>query len=147
MAIDFSKVTWADEISQVTGQKEYQTCEIEIRDHSQEVDEYNYDTGAYTVTGTILAYEGQARFIPVRAGVFQGGEAQLNTTTIRAVRLQIPPEEKALRIKAGMIVTFIDAPGNLNLKGRTAKTNDDFQGSSGASRTFHATMDADSEDT
>lgn len=93
-----------------------------------------------------LVYSGQARFIPVRAGVWQGGEAQLNATTIRAVRFQLPRSETNIRIRAGAIVKIVTATFNKNLEGRTAKVDDDFQGSSAATRTFHATMDADSED-
>lgn len=92
-------------------------------------------------------YSGQARFIPVRAGVWQGGEAQLNATTIRAVRFQLPRTAMGVRIHAGAIVTIVSAPFNANLEGRTAKVTDDFQGSTTATRTFHAMMDADSEDT
>lgn len=91
-------------------------------------------------------YSGQARYIPVRAGVWQGGEAQLNATTIRAVRFQVPRSARSTRFHAGGIVTFTSASYNESLKGRTAKITDDFQGSTTATRTFHAMMDADSED-
>lgn len=92
-------------------------------------------------------YAGQARYIPVRAGVWQGGEAQVNATTIRAVRFQLPRAQRTLRIHAGAIVTIVSAPFNQNLNGRTAKVMEDFQGSTTATRTFHGMMDADSEDT
>ena len=91
-------------------------------------------------------YTGQARYIPVRAGVWQGGEAQVNATTIRSVRFQVPRSARATRFHSGAIVTIVSAPFNQNLNGRTAKVMDDFQGATTASRTFHAMMDADSED-
>lgn len=106
-----------------------------------------FDSGWAALPVNSTVYSGQARFIPVRAGVWQGGEAQLNTTTIRAVRFQLPRSAMDTRIHAGAIVTIVSAPFNGNLNGRTAKVNDDFQGSTTATRTFHATMDADSEDT
>lgn len=105
-----------------------------------------YDNGWQELPADTKLYEGQARFIPVRAGVWQGGEAQLNATTIRAVRFQVPFEALPERVYSGSIVKFLSAPRNPNLEGRTAKVTDDFQGSMTASRTFHAMMDADSED-
>lgn len=105
-----------------------------------------YDNGWQELPADTKQYEGQARFIPVRAGVWQGGEAQLNATTIRAVRFQVPFKDLPGRVYAGSIVTFLAAPRNPNLVGRTAKVMDDFQGSMTASRTFHGMMDADSED-
>lgn len=91
-------------------------------------------------------YSGQARFIPVRASVWQGGEAQLNATSIRAVRFQVPRSARGVRFHAGAIVTIESAPFNQSLEGRTAKVTDDFLGGTAATRTFHAMMDADSED-
>lgn len=91
-------------------------------------------------------YSGQARFIPVRASVWQGGEAQLNATSIRAVRFQVPRSARGTRFHSGAIVTITAAPFNQNLEGRTAKVTDDFLGGTAATRTFHAMMDADSED-
>ena len=105
-----------------------------------------YDSGWGVLPVNSTVYSGQARFIPVRSGVWQGGEAQLNATTIRAVRFQLPVSELPLRIHSGAIVTITSAPFNPNLVGRTAKVNDDFQGATAATRTFHAMMDADSED-
>lgn len=107
---------------------------------------FTYDGGWQPVPLETVIYSGQARFIPVRAGVWQGGEAQLNTTTIRPVRFQVPFAALPGRVHSGAIVTITSAPFNPNLEGRTAKVTDDFQGSTTASRTFHAMMDADSED-
>lgn len=107
---------------------------------------FTYESGWQPVPLETVIYSGQARFIPVRAGVWQGGEAQLNATTIRAMRFQVPFAALPGRVHSGAIVTITTAPFNPNLEGRTAKVTDDFQGSTTASRTFHAMMDADSED-
>ncbi len=104
-------------------------------------------SGWITVPVETEVYAGQARFIPVRAGVWQGGEAQVNATTIRSVRFQLKRSAMSTRIHAGAIITITSAPFNPNLEGRTAKVDDDFQGSTTATRTIHAMMDADSEDT
>lgn len=105
-----------------------------------------YDSGWQEIPTDLTLYEGRARFIPVRAGVWQGGEAQLNATTIRAVRFQVPFADLPGRVYAGSIVEFLSVPRNPNLEGRTAKVTEDFQGSMTASRTFHGMMDSDSED-
>lgn len=107
---------------------------------------FQFDGGWGAIPVNATVYEGRARFIPVRAGVWQGGEAQANASTIRAVRFQIPHANVSKRVNAGSIITIIKAKFNPSLNGRTAKSNDDFQGATAASRTIHATMDADSED-
>lgn len=103
-------------------------------------------SGWITVPVETEVYAGQARFIPVRAGVWQGGGAQVNATTIRSVRFQLKRSAMSTRIHAGAIITITSAPFNPNLEGRTAKVDDDFQGATTATRTVHAMMDADSED-
>lgn len=103
------------------------------------------DTWVAAPVDTVV-YSGQARFIPVRAGVWQGGEAQVNATTIRAARFQLKRSAMPDRIHAGAIVNIVKAPFNKNLEGRSAKVNDDFQGSTTATRTIHVMIDADSED-
>jgi len=105
-----------------------------------------YDNGWQELPEDTKLYEGQARFIPVRSSVWQGGEAQLNATAIRPVRFQVPFADLPRRVYTGSIVTILTSPFNPNLNGRTAKVTDDFQGSTTASRTIHAMMDADSED-
>ena len=105
-----------------------------------------YDNGWQELPADTEIYSGQARFIPVRASVWQGGEAQLNATSIRAVRFQVPFSALPSRVHSGAIITITSAPANPNLNGRTAKVTDDFQGSTTASRTINAMMDADSED-
>lgn len=137
--------TWADEIAEVTGSAEYQNCVVTITDPEQIVGgDYNYDTGELNpITSDGVVFTGQARYIPVRAGVPIQGESQSNSTTVRAVRFQLPPDAEPLYIRKGLFFTFVDAPGNRSLEGRTAKITDDFQGSSSATRTIHASMDID----
>ena len=146
MAFDFSGKTWAEEIGEITELEEYQTCSVRIMDFSNAEQVYDYDTDEMISVGEVEVYVGRARFIPVRASVYQGGEAQLNTTSIRAVRFQLPMSERDKWFKKGMIVTFTAAKGNPSLLGRSATVTDDFLGSSAASRTFNAMMDADSEE-
>lgn len=167
MAIDFSKF-WTDSIAEITGLPEYQTCEISILDEALvrypgptypvdpqnpqpdedindvTTDGYDPDTDTYRdpiVNGVV--YSGQARFIPIRAGIFTGGESQANADTIRSVRFQLPQHAGPKYIRKGLTVKITAAPRNPSLVGRWATVNDDFQGSSAAARTFTASMAID----
>ena len=144
MAVSFK--AWYDEIADVTESEEYQTCEVLVEDISNATRTYDYENNKYTTTGITEVYSGQARYIPIRAGVWSGGESQLNATTTRAGRIQLPVSERGVRVHSGVIVTFSSAPINGSLAGRTAKVTDDFQGATSATRTFTIFMDADSED-
>ena len=145
MALKMAR-NWEDEISAVTGGSRYQSCTIQIVDPLLvEGGEYDVDTDTYgPITNDGVVYSGQARYIPVRAGAHQGGEAQANSTTIRSVRFQIPKNAGPVFIRKGLTVNFTSADRNPALVGRTAKVGDDFQGSSAATRTIHASMDIDS---
>lgn len=161
VAVSFSK-HWTDEIAEVSGREEFQTCTVEILD-PREVwypgpdypadpddlsqnpeDAYDWRTDTYAdpvIYGVV--YSGQARFIPVRGGIFHGGEAQGNASTIRSMRFQLPQFEGPEYIRKGLTVRFVSAPRNPSLEGRWATVDDDFQGGSAASRTFNASMDID----
>lgn len=145
MAVEFSKF-WADEIAEVTSQAEYQTCTVKIIDPELIVGGvYDPSTNTYSpVSEDGEVYSGQARFIPIRAGITQGGETQANATTIRYVRFQLPQFTGPLYIRKGLTVQFLTASRNPSLVGRWSSVIDDFQGSSAATRTFTAAMDIDS---
>lgn len=144
MAVEFTKF-WVDEIAEITEQEEYQTCTITITDSELVVGGvYDPATNTYSpVTEDGEVYSGQARFIPIRAGLQQGGESQANATTIRNVRFQLPQFDGPLYIRKGLTVKFVTALRNPSLVGRWATVMDDFQGSSAATRTFTAAMDID----
>lgn len=147
MAISFSK-NWEDEIWPITQLAEYQSCTIQIIDPKQvEGGEYDYKTDTYApITNDGTVYSGQARFIPSRAGNLLNGEAQANSSTIRAVRFQLPKSAGPKYIRKGLRILITDAPRNPSLEGRYADVTDDFQGSSSATRTVNAMMDIDSGD-
>lgn len=158
MAVSFSQ-NWNNEIAAETEKDEYQTCTISILDPNEVwYPGPNYDTdptdltkkGYDPLTNTYLepvidgiVYEGRARFIPVRAAIYHGGESQANAMTVRAMRFQLPQFEGPLYIRMGLKVQFQAAPRNPSLVGRWASVTDDFQGSSAATRTFNASMDID----
>lgn len=144
MSVSFSG-NWADEISSISELAEFQNCEIQLFEPAEGEPEVNYETGEITYPENIVHYSGQARFIPIRAGVYHGGEAQLNATTIRAARIQIPHSKHPGIIGTGWKVLFTSAPFNPSLEERIATVSDDFQGSTTASRTFNVYLDADAE--
>lgn len=139
---------WTDDIRAVTDSEEFQTCKIQVIDPNLVIPgEYNWETGereGEDMSEAIL-YEGRARFIPVRASVFEGGEGQSNAMFIRAGRIQIPHSENAVRLSTASYVKFSEAPRNPSLLSRTARVSDDFQGSSIATRTFNVMLDADTK--
>lgn len=170
MAVSFSR-DWNDIIAEESTKPDYQTCEIEIHDASAvryagptyPVDPDNPQSGedlndlltyaqavnpkTNTVTARLVVsgvlWSGQARHIPVRAGIFTGGESQLNASNIRAARFQIPQNAGPTYIRKGLTVKFTAVPRNPSLVGRWATVDDDYQGSTAAARTFHASMDID----
>lgn len=162
MAVSFSEQHWSDEIADESSKTDYQTCSIRIVDPNEVL--YpgpNYATDPSDVTkdksaaydwrtntyadpvsdGTV--YEGQARFIPIRAGIHHGGESQANAMVVRAMRFQLPQHAGPKYIRMGLTVTFTEVPKNPSLVGRWATVTDDFQGASSAARTFNASMDID----
>lgn len=158
VAIRFNK-TWDAEIAEVTTSAEYQNCKVKVIDPKavrypgpnydndpSDVTEDGYDpfTNKYldpVIDGVL--YQGQARFIPVRAGIFHGGEAQLNANIDRAMRLQFPHDAAPFHVKKGCTVKILEAPRNLSLVGAWGSVSDDFQGAASASRTITVFMDSD----
>lgn len=144
MAVSF-KGDWNDEIASETSKADYQTCTIQIVDPKLvEGGEFDWKTNTYgPVINDGVVYSGQARFIPIRAGIHHGGESQANAMVVRAMRFQLPQFDGPLYIRMGLTVKFLTAPRNPSLVGRWATVTDDFQGSSAATRTFNASMDID----
>ncbi|QDK01432.1 hypothetical protein SEA_LEEROYJENKINS_35 [Microbacterium phage LeeroyJenkins] len=146
MAYVFGTDNWADEISEISTQPEFQSAQIRIEDPSVLTSKkYDVETATWTITGDPVVYEGQARVIGVRWGVQSGGESQANATTISAIRVQIP-QHGAGRVKKGCKV-FVDSSPNLVLSSYLFTVTSDMQGSSPASRTFECSLDIDVERT
>jgi hypothetical protein len=162
---------WAEEISEETSREEYQNAEIQILDDTLLTSkEYNYDTATWDIQGDPQIYRGRARIIPVRWGTETGGESQANSTTLKAVRVQIPrigldasvygeglygvgPYGYVTgsgaatdgRVRRNAKVLILSCPRNTSLEGRVATITSDLQGSMSATRTFEAAIDIDAE--
>lgn len=136
---------WTDHIAEVSSRPEYQTAVIRILDSSVKAvydvktDEYTFPDGEPTTI-----YEGPARIIFPRWGVFSGGEGQSNSKTNRTVRVQLA-ERHFPRIRRGMPFRVLEAPRNPSLVGQWGRVTSDSQGSSAASRTFEAALDSDND--
>lgn len=157
----FSGIDWAARIAEVSSQSRFQTAEIRLEDPSLVEEEYDVETGQYTSVGDPVIYQGQARLIAVGAGRFDRGENQSNATTITTIRIQIPnavdgvaygeegyeeaPYAAGLSgpVRRGCKVFVTSAPRNPSLVSKIFSINSDMQGSSAASRTFEAALDAD----
>lgn len=148
MAVRFGD-NWGEEIAKISTREEFQNCKIQIIDPNAVVYDQEYDplTDTYgEIVNDGEVYFGQARYIPVRAGVPVQGEAQANATTLRYSRVQIPPGSGPKNINKGFSVLFAEVPKNPSLEGRRATVLEDYQGSTIASRTFHVMIDVDAGD-
>lgn len=134
--------TWAEEIAEISTQREYQTADIRIIDPELIERDYNEDTAQWTVLGDGEIYCGRARIIGVRWGVESGGESQANATTISSIRIQVPHEAVG-RVHKSCRVYVTCSVGNTTLTQALFTVTSDIQGSSSAARTFEAAYDAD----
>jgi hypothetical protein len=156
------KDDWAAEIAEVSTLPEFQNATIRIEDESLlTYGEYNVEAGEQEVTGNAVVYQGQARLIGIRWGTFTGGESQANSTTLSAIRIQVPNARLEPgagddgygsggydggltgRVKRGCKVFVEAAPKNPSLENRILVITSDFQGSSSAARTFEAAFGSD----
>lgn len=159
--------SWAEEISRESTKPEYQNATIRIVDPTLIESDYDIETGEWTLVGDGKLYEGRARIIGVRWGVFSGGESQANSTTLSAVRIQIPRGEEGqsegfgegyfgygpfggrsvtenfFRVKSGCKVFIDECDRNPVLESYILNITSDLQGSMSASRTFEAMLDGD----
>lgn len=143
MAVSFATTNWADPIAAISTRPEFQTARIRIEDPSLLTQsDYNFETGQWTFAGDPVVYSGQARIIGVRWGVFSGGEAQANATTLAAVRIQVP-QHGTERIKRGLRVFVESSPNNPALTSYMLTITSDLQGSNSAARTFECGLDMD----
>jgi hypothetical protein len=142
MAFNFTASAWHDRIAEVSTLPEYQRAVISIEDRSLLTQEdYDIETGGWSVVGDPVVYSGRARIIGVRWGVQSGGESQANATTLSAIRVQIP-QHAVGRVKKGCKV-FVQSAPNPVLQNYIFTVTSDMQGSSAAARTFECSLDID----
>lgn len=141
---DFDK-PWAEEIAEVTGDAEYQTAVILLEDFSGVTfGDRDFATGEREQSGEpTVIYSGQARVIGIRAGKLTEGVEQSNSMTLVGVRFQVPHQAVG-HVATGQALRVVSAPQNPTLERFAYKVNDDFQGSSAATRTFEAGVALDS---
>lgn len=147
MAYSFGAKPWFEQVADTSTRPEYQTAVIRIEDPSLVTSDYDIETGEYTDVGDPVIYpqtgeDGRARVIGVRWGVHTGGESQANSTSISAIRVQIP-RGAVSRVKRGCKV-YVESAPNPVLQGYVFTVTSDMQGSSDAARTFECALDIDS---
>lgn len=144
--LKFGGKHWSQEIADITGSAEFQTCEIEIIDPAEVEVEFDFDTGEYTekVGDDAIVYEGQARLISVRRGVNYEGALQDNSKTITAIRVQIPHGVAPFRLQKSFTMRVTSAPLNPTLETYVFTLGSDVHGSSAATRTLEFNLDGDS---
>ena len=144
--LDFGGRHWSQEVAEVSGQAEFQTCTMQILDPALIIQgEYDVDTGEQDVIvppGAIM-YEGQARLIGVRRGVNYEGATQGNSKTITAIRVQLPHSALPQRLEKGFMGKVIDSPLNPSLTQYVYTLASGLQGASAGSRTLEFNVDGD----
>lgn len=134
---------WPQEVADISTLPEFQNAEVRIA--TPAVYDYDVITGEnVVVTPEVLLYEGQARIIGVRWGIFYSGQTQANSRSEKSIRFQIP-YQSADRVNTGAIVKVTSSPRNPVLLDYVFTITNDFQGSNSAARTFEASMDGDSQ--
>lgn len=137
---------WSEEIAEVTGSSEYQTCEVTITDVELVESEWDWDAGEYidVIPPEATIYEGQARLIAVRRGVNYEGSVQHNSKTITSIRIQLPGGSLPVRLKKSFTARVTSAPLNPTLETYVFTLASDIHGSSAATRTLEFNVDGDS---
>lgn len=133
---------WPSEISEISTLPEFQNSEVRITLPSTQ-GEYDVDTGEWTYPDPVVLYEGQARIIGVRWGVFYTGQTQANSRSEKAIRFQIPYQGTG-RVNVGAVVKVTACERNPVLMEYAFTISNDLQGSNAAARTLEASMAGDS---
>lgn len=144
--LSFGGKHWSEIISEVTSQPQFQTATVRLEDPSILVStgDIDPDTWEETYTGDPVIYEGPARIVGVRWGVGSGGESQANSKTLKAIRVQFPPQAVG-RVKKACVLYVTECERNPVLTEFAFVTTNDFQGSSAATRTIEFSLDGDVE--
>lgn len=137
---------WFDQIAEVTGSSEYQTCEVEIIDVDLVESKWDFDEGEYVevIQPGAVIYEGQARLIAVRRGVNYEGSLQHNSKVITSIRIQLPQDAAPVRLRKSFTARVTSAPNTPTLESYVYTLASDVQGSSSATRTLEFNLDGDS---
>lgn len=144
--LKFSGKHWSETIADITSRSEYQTAVVRLEDPDLliPVGEYDIESGEQEFTGDPVVYEGQARIIGVRWGVGSGGESQANAKSVKAIRVQFPPQAVE-RVRKGFALYVTECDRNPVLTEYVFLATNDFQGSSAATRTVEFALDSDVE--
>lgn len=142
--IDFSK-DWGQEIAEISTRPEYQTGRVRIT--SSDIEDqgvYDIDTGEWSEgMGTVILYEGQARFVPIRWGVDARDTHLFNASTTTRLRVQVPESELPDEVPRGSLVTILEAPFAPHMVGATSVVVGGVQNSSNGSRNLETEWNSD----
>lgn len=141
--LDFGGKHWSQEVAEVSGRAEFQTCTMQIIDPSLIDVDYDIDTGIETVVGDGVIYEGQARLIGVRSATNYEGATQGNSKANKSLRVQLPHDSLPMRLEKGFIGKVTSAPLNPSLTGYVYYLMTGIQGASAGSRTLEFNVDGD----
>lgn len=142
--IDFSK-DWGQEIAEISTRPEYQTAKVRIT--SSDIEDqgvYDIDTGEWSEgMATVVLYEGQARFVPIRWGVDARDTHIFNASTTTRLRVQVPESELQDEVPRGSLVTILEAPFAPHMVNATSVVVGGVQNSSNGSRNLETEWNSD----
>lgn len=143
--LDFGGKHWSQEVAEVSGQEEFQTCTFQILDPNLIVTDYDIDTGVETevIPPEAIIYDGQARLIGVRRSTNYEGATQGNSKATTSLRVQLPHDALPMRLEKGFMGKVTDAPLNPSLTGYVYYLLSGIQGASAGSRTLEFNVDGD----
>lgn len=143
--LDFGGKHWSQEVAEVSGHSDFQTCEFQLLDPNKIEYSYDIETGLDTevLPPEAILYEGQARLIGVRSATNYEGATQGNSKANKSLRVQFPHGVLPQRLEKGFVGKVTSAPLNPSLTGYIYYLMTGIQGSSAGSRTLEFNVDGD----
>ena len=145
MAYDFAGENWAAEIAAVSGDPEFQNCEIQIRNPDLIVTTRDMLTGITTQTGNPVLWQGRARIVGVRSALDISPGTTATPSGTKSVRVVIPYGAYTGRINRGWQVRVIDGGRNPQLERYVLFVESDFNSGNVASFTIECSIAVDEE--
>lgn len=143
MAYQF-QASWAQEIADVTGEPDYQNCEIQIRNPELVVRTGNPIDG-YEYSGNPVLHTCRARIIGIRAALDIMAGTTANPSGSKSVRVQIPYAEYPHRINRGFQLRVTDGGRNPVLEQYVLTVESDFNAGNQATQTIECSIALDNE--
>lgn len=145
MAYDFDGENWAAEIAAVSGDPEFQNCEIQIRNPNLMTVTPDILDGGVVIVGNPVVWQGRARVVGVRSALDISPGTSATPSGTKSVRVQIPYGTYVGRINRGWQIRVIDGGRNVNLERYVLFVESDFNSGNVASPVIECSIAIDEE--